>query len=65
MIEINVKNEGGIEKALKALKRKFTKTRVVKELRNRQAYTKPSVERRTEIMRAAYRESIRTAAEKD
>jgi small subunit ribosomal protein S21 len=65
MIEIDVKNAGGIEKALKLLKRKFTKMGVVKELRNRQAYTKPSIERRNEIQRAAYTESKRTAADQD
>ena len=65
MIEIDVKKAGGIEKALKLLKRKFTKMGVVKELRNRQAYTKRSIVRRDEIKRAAYRESLQSEANKD
>jgi small subunit ribosomal protein S21 len=65
MIEIDVKKAGGIEKALKLLKRKFTKMGVVKELRNRQAYTKRSIVRRDEIKRAAYRESLQSESNKD
>jgi len=65
MIEIDVKKAGGIEKALKLLKRKFTKMGVVKELRNRQAYTKRSIVRRAEIARAAYRESLQSESNKD
>ena len=58
MLKIEVK--GSIEKALRELKRKFDKTKVVKELRERQAFTKKSVKRRTEIRKAQYGESIRT-----
>jgi small subunit ribosomal protein S21 len=65
MIEIDVKKAGGIEKALKLLKRKFTKMGVVKELRNRSAYTKRSIVRRDEIKRAAYRESLQSESNKD
>ena len=43
-----------IEKALKKFKRKFEKTGVVKELRNRQAFEKPSVTNRKKMMRAIY-----------
>ena len=64
MIEIDVKKAGGIEKALKLLKRKFTKMGVVKELRTRSAYTKQSIKRRTEIQQAAYSEQKRSEAEK-
>lgn len=65
MIEIDVKKAGGIEKALKYLKRKFTQMGVVKELRKRQAYTKPSIERRSEIQRAQYKEVLRSEDSKD
>ncbi|GET27881.1 30S ribosomal protein S21 [Prolixibacter sp. SD074] len=54
MIVIPLKEGENIERALKRFKRKFEKTGVVKELRSRQAYTKPSVERRTEIKKAIY-----------
>ena len=51
MIIVPVKEGENIEKALKNFKRKFEKTGVVKELRNRQAFEKPSV---TNRMRAIY-----------
>jgi len=41
MIVIPVKEGENIERALKRFKRKFEKTGVVKELRVRQAFTKP------------------------
>lgn len=43
MIIVPVKEGENIEKALEKFKRKFEKTGVVKELRNRQAFEKPSV----------------------
>ena len=54
MIIIPVKEGENIEKALKKFKRKFEKTGVVKELRNRQAFEKPSVTNRKKMMRAIY-----------
>ena len=52
MIVVPLKEGENIEKALKKFKRKFEKTGVVKELRNRQAFEKPSVEKRKQTMRA-------------
>ena len=46
MIVVPLKEGESIERALKKFKRKFEKTGVVKELRRRQAFTKPSVEKR-------------------
>jgi len=54
MIVIPVKEGENIERALKKFKRKFEKTGVIKELRERQAYTKPSIKRRQEIKHAVY-----------
>ena len=54
MIIVPVKEGEIIEKALKKFKRKFEKTGVVKELRNRQAFEKPSVTNRKKMMRAIY-----------
>ena len=54
MIIVPVKEGENIEKALKKCKRKFEKTGVVKELRNRQAFEKPSVTNRKKMMRAIY-----------
>lgn len=54
MIIVPVKEGENIEKAMKKFKRKFEKTGVVKELRNRQAFEKPSVTNRKKMMRAIY-----------
>jgi small subunit ribosomal protein S21 len=56
MIIVNVKENESIDKALKRFKKKFEKTGVLKELRARTAFEKPSVRRRNQIIRAAYRE---------
>jgi len=56
MLIINVKSEESIDRALKRYKRKYKKTRVLKELRARKNFVKPSVKRRTEIINAIYRE---------
>ena len=54
MIIVPVKEGENIEKALKKFKRKFEKTGVVKEFRNRHAFEKPSVTNRKKMMRAIY-----------
>ncbi|MBN1952162.1 MAG: 30S ribosomal protein S21 [Bacteroidales bacterium] len=54
MIIVPVKEGENIERALKKFKRKFEKTGVIKELRNRQAFKKPSVIKRDEIKKAVY-----------
>ena len=54
MIIVPVKEGENIEQALTKFKRKFEKTGVVKELRNRQAFEKPSVTNRKKMMRAIY-----------
>lgn len=61
MIIVNIKENESIDKALKRFKKKFEKTGVLKELRARTAFEKPSVRRRTEIIKAAYREQQRLA----
>ena len=40
--------KGNINRALKQFKRKFRDTKVLKELRERKYYTKPSLKRRRE-----------------
>lgn len=58
MIIINVKENESIDKALKRFKKKFERTGVLKELRSRTYFEKPSVARRNEKIRAAYRQSL-------
>ena len=54
MIVVPVKEGENIEKALKKFKRKFEKTGIVKELRSRQQFDKPSVTTRLKKERAVY-----------
>ncbi len=63
MIVINVKENESLDKALKKFKKKFEKTGVVKELRARQAFEKPCVRRRQQMIRAAYREKMQQVQE--
>lgn len=55
MIIVNI--SGSVEQALKQYKNKHNKIGIIKELRDRQTFTKPSVKRRTEILKARYVES--------
>ena len=63
MIVVPLKEGENIEKALKKFKRKFEKTGVVKELRNRQAFEKPSVAKRKQTMRAVYVQQLQQVEE--
>ncbi len=65
MIVIPVKEGETIDRALKKFKRKFEKTGVVKELRTRQAFTKPSVVRRREVIKAAYIQQLQDASQEN
>ena len=55
MLIINIKDGEGIDKALKRYKRKHRQVKLMKELRRRKHFTKPSVKRRNEILNAEYR----------
>lgn len=56
MLFVQVKDNESIDKALKRFKKKFEKTGVLRQLRSRQAFEKKSVRRRTELIRAAYKQ---------
>ncbi len=59
MIIVPVKEGDNIERALKRFKRKYEKTGIVKELRRRQAFEKPSVTNRKKMMKAVYVQHLR------
>ncbi len=59
MIIVPIKENESIDKALKKFKKKFERTGVVRELRRRQTYEKPSVERRQLVIKAKYRDMLR------
>jgi small subunit ribosomal protein S21 len=65
MIIIPVKEGENIERALKKFKRKFEKTGTVKELRGRQAFMKPSVKKRQQLLKAVYLQQLRDKAESE
>jgi small subunit ribosomal protein S21 len=58
MLILEVKDGEVIDKVLKRYKRKYEKAGILKELRRRKAFTKPSVERRTEVLKASYKEEM-------
>jgi len=63
MIVVPLKEGENIERALKKFKRKFEKTGIVKELRSRQAFIKPSVGKRKQQMRAVYVQKLQRLEE--
>ena len=58
MIIMPVKEGENIERALKKFKRKYERTGVLKELRRRQYFTKPSIAKRDAMMHAVYVEKL-------
>jgi small subunit ribosomal protein S21 len=58
MLIIDSKDCENIDKALKKYKKKFEKSRVLLQLRERQAYTKPSVKRRGQVLKAVYKQQL-------
>jgi len=58
MLIIDSKDCENIDKALKKYKKKFEKAKVLVQLRARQSYTKPSVKRRGEVLKAVYKQQL-------
>ena len=63
MLIIPVKEGENIDRALKRFKRKFDRTGTMRQLRKRQQFTKPSVERRQQVLKARYIQSLRDSEE--
>lgn len=63
MLVIQVKEGESIDRALKRYKRKYDRTKTMRQLRARKQFTKPSVERRSEIIKATYIQGLRTQEE--
>ena len=57
MLIIDSRDSDSLDKALKKYKRKFERSQTMKELRRRKAYTKPSISRRQEKLKAVYKEA--------
>jgi small subunit ribosomal protein S21 len=54
MLVVQVKEGEVIDRALKRYKRKFDRIGTLRELRGRQQFTKPSVRKRKQMIKAAY-----------
>ena len=63
MLFVNVKETESLDKALRKFKKKFEKTGVVRELRERQKFTKPSVKFRAGRIKAAYKQKLQREGE--
>ena len=58
MLIIPIKEGENIERALKKYKKKYEKTNMMKQLRARKEFHKPSIARRQEVIRAAYKQRM-------
>jgi len=58
MLIIDSKDCENIDKALKKYKKKYEKSKTLLQLRERQSFTKPSVKRKGEILKAIYKQKI-------
>jgi small subunit ribosomal protein S21 len=61
MLVIPVKEGENIERALKKYKKKFEKTGVMRELRSRKEFVKPSVELRQQKIKAAHKQRLKSS----
>jgi small subunit ribosomal protein S21 len=60
MLIVPVKEGESIERALKKYKKKYDKTGVVKELRQRREYIKPTVVKRQAMIKAVYKQKMQS-----
>ncbi|MEN9421965.1 MAG: hypothetical protein RIT34_672 [Bacteroidota bacterium] len=60
MLIIPIKEGENIERALKKYKKKYEKTNVMKQLRSRKEFEKPSITRRQQVIRAAYKQRMQS-----
>ena len=58
MLIIDSKDCENIDKALKKYKKKFERAKTLTQLRERQSFTKPSIQRRAEVLKAIYKQQI-------
>ncbi len=63
MLIIPVKEGENIDRALKRFKRKFDRTGTMRQLRKRQQFTKPSVIRRQQVLKARYIQGLKDSEE--
>lgn len=59
MLIVKVEGEKNIDAALKTLKKKVQKTRLIQNLHEKKEYTKPSVERRAVLLKAKFKSKFK------
>ncbi|MCB2376292.1 MULTISPECIES: 30S ribosomal protein S21 [Hymenobacter] len=58
MIIVQIKDNESVDRALKRFKKKFERTGVLKELRRRTFFQKPSVTKRKQKEKAVYKQTM-------
>lgn len=58
MLIIDTRESDSIDKALRKYKKKYERAGILRQLRARKAFVKKSVQRRGEMLRAAYRQQM-------
>ncbi len=59
MLIVPIKEGENIDRALKRYKRKFDKTKTMKQLRERKHFTKPSIVKRSQTQKAEYVQGLK------
>ena len=59
MLIIKVKEGENIDRAIKRYRKKHRNVKLLKELRDRKAYVKRSIQKREQLMKAKYIEQLR------
>ena len=60
MIKVTVKENEDINRALKRFKKKFDKAQVLRQYKNKSFFTKPSITRREEVLKASYKQRLQS-----
>ena len=59
MLIVDARESESIDRALKKYKKKFEKAGILRQLRERQVFIKPSIKRRQTVLRAGYIENLK------
>jgi small subunit ribosomal protein S21 len=65
MIIINKEHGDSIDRMLKRYKKKSIQYKVIDELKERKTFTKPSVKKREKVLKAIFRQKVKSSREKD
>lgn len=63
MLIVDARESESIDRALKKYKKKYEKAGILRQLRDRQTFTKPSVSRRQTVLRAGYIQNLKREME--